>query len=203
MTLSLCNVSAGVFVTYWLLLYQSSSTQMNVKQNKILICTQLRGNVLLDPSSLLTSHECHGILNHWQLSCYNESIKSPYYWPFVRGIQRSPLDSPHKGPVIWKAFVCHNIFMMTSCLPFSRCPAPGQQYFNDANGVQQSADGRKITLGPFPVFGVGDGNNVYFHCLLQVCLRGDEPTCTPVSDVTKDECSIMVTSSCERPSIPR
>ena len=25
----------------------------------------------------------------------------PRYWPFVRGIHRSPVDSPHKGPVAW------------------------------------------------------------------------------------------------------
>ena len=24
----------------------------------------------------------------------------PYYWPFVREIHRSPVDSPHKGPVL-------------------------------------------------------------------------------------------------------
>ena len=24
----------------------------------------------------------------------------PHYWPFVRGIHRSPVDSPHKGPVM-------------------------------------------------------------------------------------------------------
>ena len=24
-----------------------------------------------------------------------------HYWPFVRGIHRSTVDSPHKGPVVW------------------------------------------------------------------------------------------------------
>ena len=24
----------------------------------------------------------------------------PYYWPFVRGIHRSPVDSPHKEQVV-------------------------------------------------------------------------------------------------------
>ena len=27
----------------------------------------------------------------------------PHYWPFVRGIHRSPVDSPRKGPIIQKA----------------------------------------------------------------------------------------------------
>ena len=26
----------------------------------------------------------------------------PYYWHFVRGIQRGPVDSPHKGSVMWR-----------------------------------------------------------------------------------------------------
>ena len=31
--------------------------------------------------------------------------KAPDYRLFVRGIHRSPLDSPHKGPITWKAFI--------------------------------------------------------------------------------------------------
>ena len=37
------------------------------------------------------------------------------YWsstlPFVRGIHRWPMDSPHKGPVIYKMFPCYNAIM--------------------------------------------------------------------------------------------
>ena len=44
---------------------------------------------------------------------YNkENIKAIHYWPFVRGIHRSPVDSPHKGPVILKAFPCRSILML-------------------------------------------------------------------------------------------
>ena len=32
-----------------------------------------------------------------------ETIKALDYWPIVRGIQRLPMDSPHKGPVLPKA----------------------------------------------------------------------------------------------------
>ena len=35
------------------------------------------------------------------------NIKGPYYWPFVRGINRWPVDSPHKGPEMWKS--CQNV----------------------------------------------------------------------------------------------
>ena len=30
------------------------------------------------------------------------STQQPYYWPLVRGIHQSPMDSPHKGPLSWK-----------------------------------------------------------------------------------------------------
>ena len=33
----------------------------------------------------------------------------PYYWPFVRGIHRSPVDSPHKGSVM-PAELCFDCF---------------------------------------------------------------------------------------------
>ena len=33
-----------------------------------------------------------------------ECIKSLHHWPFGWGIHRSPMDSPHKGSVIQKAF---------------------------------------------------------------------------------------------------
>ena len=45
---------------------------------------------------------CDGIKNLEGVSipCYVMKWKHfPRYWPFVRGIHRSPVDSPHKGPV--------------------------------------------------------------------------------------------------------
>ena len=38
--------------------------------------------------------------------------KSPHYWPFVREIQRWPLDSPHKGSVLWQA--CRDVIIFWS-----------------------------------------------------------------------------------------
>ena len=38
-----------------------------------------------------------------------ESIKAPRYRPFVRGFQRLPVDSPHKGSVAGKAFPWHGV----------------------------------------------------------------------------------------------
>ena len=36
---------------------------------------------------------------------------------FVRGIHWSPVDSPHKGPVIPKMFPCHDVIMYYNNLP--------------------------------------------------------------------------------------
>ena len=34
-----------------------------------------------------------------------------HYWPFVRGIHSSPMDSSHKGPVMRNNFPCHDVIM--------------------------------------------------------------------------------------------
>ena len=38
----------------------------------------------------------------------------PHYWPFVRGIHRSPVDSSYKRPVMRRAFPCHTQTIMRS-----------------------------------------------------------------------------------------
>ena len=70
--------------------------------------------------------EHHGISNHWQLSSLfnkffslmtKENIKGLNYRPFVRVMHQWPVDSPHKGPVMQKAFPCLNIiiFIFLTC----------------------------------------------------------------------------------------
>ena len=52
------------------------------------------------------------VWNQRQLDCLFNSLislmkrysKVPHYWPFVRGMHRWPMHSPHKGPVMRKAF---------------------------------------------------------------------------------------------------
>ena len=42
----------------------------------------------------------HGVIFLLKLRCYDDVIKwkhFPRYWPFVQGIHRSPVNSPHKG----------------------------------------------------------------------------------------------------------
>ena len=62
-------------------------------------------------SITVMSNQCQGIWNYWQLNRLFRLItkkpsKLPYNSPFVRGIYPSQVDSPHKGPVIWKTFPC-------------------------------------------------------------------------------------------------
>ena len=65
-------------------------------------------------------HECHGVWNHQQRDCsFNRFLKlTPkktsklcISGTFVRGIHWSPLDSPHKGPVMQIVFPWHDISM--------------------------------------------------------------------------------------------
>ena len=62
----------------------------------------------------MTSHEHHGVSNHWHLEFVQQlaragNIKAPHYWLFVTGIHRWPVDFPRKGTVMWKAFPCHGV----------------------------------------------------------------------------------------------
>ena len=45
-------------------------------------------------------------------SGYKANTEPSHYRPLVRGIHRWPVDSPHKGPVIWKAFPCHDVIIL-------------------------------------------------------------------------------------------
>ena len=57
-----------------------------------------------------------GVLNHRKLYFFYQQrvwaiitgkTKAPHYLPFVMGNCRWPVGSPHKEPVMWKAFSCH------------------------------------------------------------------------------------------------
>ena len=43
---------------------------------------------------------------------YIETLKVPSYWPFGSRIHRSPVDSPHKGPVIRTVLPCPDVFIL-------------------------------------------------------------------------------------------
>ena len=46
-----------------------------------------------------------------------ESMKTSYYWPFVRGIHWWLVDSPYKRPVMQKALPWHNVIMILTVWP--------------------------------------------------------------------------------------
>ena len=41
-----------------------------------------------------------------------KTYQSTHCWSFVRGIHQWSMDSPYKGPVMWKVFPCHDIIML-------------------------------------------------------------------------------------------
>ena len=79
------------------------------------------------------SHERQVIWNHLHLNCLfqqlvqtinKENIKALHYWAFVRGIHWSPVDSPHKGPVMQKTRPCHDIIMDHRVPVHDKIPQP-------------------------------------------------------------------------------
>ena len=46
-----------------------------------------------------------------------EKNQSSVYWRLVRGIHRSPVDSPHEEPVMRKEFMCHDVIIEGLCEP--------------------------------------------------------------------------------------
>ena len=85
-----------------------------------------------DPSLTVTSHMSVLRLKPPTFRLFTQKFVSPnnkehttlHYWPLVREIHRSPVDSPHKGPVMRKACPCHDVIMPThSCHMIPTCHA--------------------------------------------------------------------------------
>ena len=93
------------------------------------------------PISLSNIYDVQYVNTKWQqyynkhlaYANINKNIKSLHKWSLVRGIHQSPVashwwlvDSPHKGPVMWKAFQCHNIIMESPIPPSNICDCDAQ-----------------------------------------------------------------------------
>ena len=71
------------------------------------------------PWKYLSSCEGHGIGNHLHINCLFNTLfglsktasKLVHYWTFMRTISQRPVNSPHKGPVMWEAFPHHDIII--------------------------------------------------------------------------------------------
>ena len=72
---------------------------------------------------ILLSDECHRrtvmVSEHW--SCNDLVVFQ--HWPFVRRIHQSQVDYSHKGPVMHKAFPCHDVIMTASGHSLHDCSA--------------------------------------------------------------------------------
>ena len=51
----------------------------------------------------LTSQARRLLVQHVVHAKHKGNIRASYHWPFVRAIRRSPVESPHKGPVMQNA----------------------------------------------------------------------------------------------------
>ena len=67
------------------------------------------------PPWRLKSHSAWLLFQHLVQINNKANAGTHDYWPFVRGIHRSPLDSPYKGLILQKTFP-HFHVMMSSCV---------------------------------------------------------------------------------------
>ena len=107
------------------------------------------------------------------LSQHKKKHQRVRYWPFVMGIHRWPVDSPHKGPVMWKVFPLCDIIMcdgLSSVRPMSSC----------TNGISESANAFILNIIVWKdLFQITAGNNIkHFHYRL-CCLANLNVFLTP------------------------
>ena len=69
--------------------YNCTPVQWNLNRNSQFYSGNSIQNVDCKMTAILHHYQCHDDVNKWK--------HFPRYWPFVRGIHRSPVDSPHKG----------------------------------------------------------------------------------------------------------
>ena len=65
---------------------------------------------------MMTSHQHHGIPNHWTFDCIFNGLVGLGGGGGGGGGRSTgdQVDSPHKGPVMWKAFPFHDILQEDS-----------------------------------------------------------------------------------------
>ena len=96
-------------------------------------------------------YERHEVSNHRSLDCLFNSLcghpwkkhQSPYYWPFLRGIHRWPVNSPHQRPVARKKLPFDDVIM--SMPDTCTLLATDEEYFMTMHHF--SAEYEVITLG--------------------------------------------------------
>ena len=80
----------------------------------------------LSSTSQWHHNECYGISNHWHLDCLiiclfrcrSKKTSKLYVTGLWKGNHRSPVDSPHKGPVMQKMFTFDDMIMTCKASTF-------------------------------------------------------------------------------------
>ena len=73
---------------------------------------RFHSNIILDQMALQWRlNQCDCVSNHWRLDFYSTVCQSSTSLAFVWGIHRSPVNSPHKGPVTRKIFPFDDIII--------------------------------------------------------------------------------------------
>ena len=58
-----------------------------------------------------SSNVCSTVCSGWHRRKHQNSASLLHHWPFVRGSHQWPMDSPHKGPTMQKAFPYRDVLM--------------------------------------------------------------------------------------------
>ena len=79
-----------------------------------------------------------------------DRIKFPPYWPFVRGIHRRPLVSPHKGPVRRTAWRHHGVCPVAVCAAGVHAVIPTGCVDRISSGICAGSDTSVVTMVCLP-----------------------------------------------------
>ena len=96
----------------------------------LILCHLIWLNLQSCDTGWIHSHECYGFANQQQpdnffqqiVQCHNlVNIKAPHYWLSARESQKWLVDSPHKWPLMQKAFPCHDVIIDKNVSLAFRC----------------------------------------------------------------------------------
>ena len=100
--LSRLTTQSQIYFYYWDLFYE----MISISTEPVCLCeksvswvhsVQLVITLIYCGSRRMVDARIRGKLYIW---CWHNDIEALYYWPFVRRIHRSPVDSPHNGPLM-------------------------------------------------------------------------------------------------------
>ena len=129
------KVSAAMVWTYFFLNTCTVECHYNAVQFITILHMALRCQ--RENVNLTTGTQSHDDFIKWK--------HFPHYWPFVRGIHQSPLDSPHKRPVKRSFDVLFDLCLNTQLSKLSRCwwfEMPSCSFWRHCNALPSQASYR-------------------------------------------------------------